>query len=226
MLSAPTMIRRRPALLAGAGLALAGRRAAAQDRRQTPRTFEDAPTGAPPPGFSFALTGGGGPVRWVVLEDPSAPAGGKVVAETSQDRTSDRFPLAILEGLEARDVAVSVRFRPVSGTVDQAAGLVVRLRDARNYCIARANALEDNVRLYRVVNGRRVQFAGADVRVPRDKWQTLGLRVEGDRFAVALDGRELFTATDRTSADAGRVGLWTKADSLTHFDGLEVEALR
>jgi hypothetical protein len=149
-----------------------------------------------------------------------------VLAETSKDRTSDRFPLAILDGFEARDVAVSVRFKPVSGTVDQAAGLVVRLRDPRNYYIARANALEDNVRLYRVVDGRRTQFAGVDVQVPRDRWQTLGLRVEGDRFAVALDGRELFTATDRTFADAGRVGLWTKADSLTHFDGLEVEVLR
>ena len=224
----PMMIRRRPVLLAGAGLALAERRAVAQGqrRRQPPRTFEDAPTGAPPPGFSFALTGGGGPVRWVVLEDPSAPAGGKVVAETSQDRTRDRFPLAILDGVEARDVAVSVRFKPVSGTVDQAAGLVVRLRDPRNYYIARANALENNVRLYRVVDGRRAQFAGVDVQVPRDRWQTLGLRVEGDRFAVALDGRKLFTATDRTFADAGRVGLWTKADSLTHFDGLEVEVLR
>jgi hypothetical protein len=121
--------------------------------QQPPYTFEDAATGAPPPGFSFGLTGGGRPVRWVVLEDPSAPAGAKVLAETSQDRTSDRFPLAILDGFEARDVAVSVRFKPVSGTVDQAAGLMVRLRDPRNYYIARANALENNVRLYRVVDG-------------------------------------------------------------------------
>src|SRR5215207_8390320 len=188
--------------------------------------FEDVAAGAQPPGFAFALTGGGGPVRWSVLEDPTSPAGPKVLAETSRDRTSDRFPLAILEGMEARDVALSVRFRPVSGTVDQAAGLVARLRDPRNYYIARANALEDNVRLYRVVGGRRVQFAGTDVRVPRDRWQALSLRVEGDRLAVALDGRVLFAATDRTFAEAGRVGLWTKADSLTHFDGLEVDALR
>jgi hypothetical protein len=203
--------------------------AAAQQGAQpplAPRTFEEAPTGAPPPGFSFALTGRGGPVRWVVLEDPSAPAGPKVAAETSQDRTSDRFPLAILDGFEARDVAVLVRFRPVSGTVDQAAGLVVRLRDSRNYYVARANALEGNVRLYRVVDGRRTQFAGVDVPVPHDRWQTLGLRVEGDRLEVALEGRALFAATDRTFRDAGRVGLWTKADSLTHFDALEVEALR
>lgn len=216
---------RRVALLALALLTTAGGAAVAQGQQQ-PRTFEDAPTGAPPPGFSFALTGRGEPVRWVVLEDPSAPAGAKVVAETSQDRTSDRFPLAILDGFNARDVAVSVRFRPVSGTVDQAAGLVVRLRDPRNYYIARANALENNVRLYRVVDGRRTQFAGVDVPVPRDRWQSLGLRVEGDRLAVSLDGRELFTATDRTFREAGRVGLWTKADSLTHFDGLEVQILQ
>ncbi len=94
-------------------------------------------------------------MRWVVLEDPSAPAGPKVAAETSRDRTDDRFPLAVLDGFEARDVAVSVRFKPVSGTVDQAAGLVARLRDPRNYYIVRANALENNVRLYRVVDGRR-----------------------------------------------------------------------
>ncbi len=225
MPSDPMMIRRRPVLLAGAGLAFSGRRAAAQARAQR-LDFEDAAAGAPPRGFAFALTGGGAPVRWVVLEDRSSPAGAKVLAETSKDCTNDRFPLAILEGLEARDVAVSVRFKPVSGTVDQAQGIMVRLRDPRNYYIARANALEDNVRLYRVVDGRRTQFAGVDVPVPRERWQTLGLRVEGERFAVSLDGRTLFSATDRTFAAAGRVALWTKADSLTHFDGFEAEGLR
>lgn len=217
-------IGRRPVLLVGAGLTLAGRCAAAEGQ---PRRldFEDAVVGATPRSFSFALTGGGGPVRWAVLEDPTSPAGPKVLAETSGDRTDNRFPLAILDGLAARDVAVSVRFRPVSGTVDQAAGLVVRLRDARNYYVARANALEDNVRLYRVVDGRRVQFAGVDTQVLRDRWQVLGLRVEGERLAVSLDGRELFTAADRTFAGQGRVGLWTKADSLTHFDALEAEVL-
>jgi hypothetical protein len=218
----PTTFRR--STLAALAL-LAASLSGAQGRQETPLTFEDVPTGAPPPGFSFALTGGGGPVRWVVLEDPSAPAGGKVLAETSQDRTSGRFPLVILDGFEARDVAASVHFRPISGKVDQAAGLMVRVRDSRNYYIARANALENNVRLYRVVDGRRTQFAGVDVPVPRDRWQSLGLRIEGDRLSVTLDGRELFTATDRTFRGPGRVGLWTKADSLTHFDNLEVQAL-
>ena len=213
------------ALVAAAACAGLGATATAQAPRAV-RDFEDVAAGVPPAGFTSALTGGGGPVRWVVLEDPSSPAGPKVLAETSRDRTSDRFPLAILDGFEAPDVAASVRFKPVSGTVDQAAGLVVRLRDPRNYYIARANALENNVRLYRVVDGRRTQFAGVDVRVPRDRWQALGLRAEGERFEVSLNGRTLFSATDRTFAGAGRVGMWTKADSLTHFDAFKAEALR
>jgi hypothetical protein len=185
--------------------------------------FETGALEAPPLGFTAELTGKGKPVRWVVLEDPSAPAGPKVLAETSGDSTSNRFPLAVLDGFEAKDVEVSVRFKPVAGTVDQAAGLVVRLRDADNYYIARANALENNVRLYRVVDGRRQQFAGVDVPVPNGRWQTLTLRVEGEQFTVALDGRELFHATDQTFSEAGRVGLWTKADSLTHFDDFVVQ---
>jgi hypothetical protein len=214
---------RRDILLAAAAAAVATG-AAAQPRRRF--DFEDMAARAPPPGFTFALTGGGPPPRWTVLEDPSAPAGPKVVAETSRDRTDERYPLAVLDGILARDAMVSVRFRPVDGRVDQAAGLVLRYRDARTYYIARANALEDNVRLYRVVDGRRIQFAGVNARVPRDRWQTLGLRAEGDRFEVSLDGRVLFSATDRSFAGAGGVGLWTKADSLTHFDALEVETLR
>jgi hypothetical protein len=210
-----------------AAAAAAGATEPALAQRSLRFDFEDAQPGAAmPAGFAAALTGGGPPPRWEVLEDPSSPAGPRVLAETSRDRTDYRFPLALLEVVEAHDVAVSVRFRPVDGRVDQAAGLVARCRDARNYYVARANALEGNVRLYRVVDGRRIQFAGVDARVPRDRWQALGLRVEGDRLAVSLDGRELFSAVDRTFADARRVGLWTKADSLTHFDALAVEALR
>jgi hypothetical protein len=215
----------RRGLLGLLGLAAAGRQAAAQSQRQR-IDFEAAAVGAPPPGFTVALTGGGPPPRWAVLEDTSAPAGPKVLAEISRDRTDTRFPLVVLDGFAARNVAASVRFRPMEGRVDQAAGLVLRYRDAGNYYVARANALENNVRLYRVVDGRRTQFAGVDARVPRDQWQALGLRVMGDRFEVVLEGRVLFSATDRTFADAGQVGLWTKADSLTHFDGFEVVGLQ
>jgi hypothetical protein len=187
--------------------------------------FEDEPVGALPSSFEIGLTGKGGAVHWALLRDESAPNGPTVLAETSGDRTSDRFPLAILKGFVARDVEVRTRFKPVSGTVDQAAGLMVRARNEDNYYIARANALEGNVRLYKVVDGKRQQFAGVDVEVPAGVWQELGLKVEGDRLTVSLDGKALFSATDRTFTEAGQVGLWTKADSLTHFDDLVVRQL-
>lgn len=221
IVSAPVVVAALAALavvvLSGNGRALAGEQAVVD--------FEGMEAGAPPAGFTTALTGKGRPVEWMVVEDGTAPSGTKVLAEVSGDETSYRFPLALYDGLEARDVEVSVRFRPISGRVDQAAGLVVRARDPNNYYIARANALEDNVRLYRVVDGERQQFAGVDTAVPAGEWQTLGLRVEGDRLEVALDGRSLFTATDGTFSEPGKVGLWTKADSLTHFDDLTIRPL-
>jgi Galactocerebrosidase, C-terminal lectin domain len=188
--------------------------------------FENMAAGAAPDGFTTGLTGEGKPVQWIVVEDDSAPSGARALAETSGDATSYRFPLAIYDGLVAKDVYVSVRFKPISGEVDQAAGLVVRVLDTDNYYIARANALEDNVRLYKVVDGDRKQFAGADTAVEQGQWQTLGLSAEGNRFEVSLNGDVLFSATDDTFSEEGRVGLWTKADSLTHFDDLAIRRIQ
>jgi Galactocerebrosidase, C-terminal lectin domain len=187
--------------------------------------FENDAPGALPAGFRAGLTGKGGPVKWSVVEDASAPAGPKVLAEASGDRTDYRFPIALYESVSARDVDVTVRFKPVSGRVDQAAGVIVRARDDNNYYVARANALENNVRLYRVVRGNRQQFAGVDIPVASGRWQQLGLRVQGDRFTVSLDGKPVFEASDRTFTEAGAVGLWTKADSVTYFDELVVRPL-
>jgi hypothetical protein len=184
--------------------------------------FDTAEVGRPPAGFSTALTGGGGPVAWVIAEDPTAPSGGKVLAQTSADRTSYRFPLCLYDQLTATDVAISVRFKAVSGAVDQAAGLVARLKDTENYYTVRANALEDNVRLYKVVRGKRQQFAGASVKVPSGEWHMLTLEVKGTHFRVLFDNTRLFEADDPTFRDPGKVGLWTKADSVTYFDDLRI----
>ena len=89
----------------------------------------------------------------------------------------------------------------------------------------RANALEDNVRFYRMVKGRREQLEGANVKVTANEWHQLGLRAEGERFTIMFDGKQLYTATDRTFAGAGKVALWTKADSVTRFDQIEIKPL-
>ena len=180
--------------------------------------------GSPPAGFSFARTGQGRPGEWIVTSDTTSSTG-KAIEQTSTDRTDYRFPLAIQESLSATNIDVEVRFKAVAGKTDQAGGIAVRLQDADNYYVARANALEDNVRFYRVVKGRREQLAGANLKVTPNEWHTLGLRAEGDRFTVSVDGRKLFSATDKTFARAGGVALWTKSDSVTRFDQVKMTVL-
>ena len=180
--------------------------------------------GSPPAGFSFARTGRGSEGEWTVTADRTAAAG-KVIEQTSTDRTDYRFPLAIHDSLSATNVDVEVRFKAVAGKTDQAGGIAVRLVDPDNYYVARANALEDNVRFYRVVAGRREQLDGANLRVSPNEWHTLGLRAEGQRFTVSFDGKKLFSATDRTFTEAGGVALWTKSDSVTRFDQFKITVL-
>jgi Domain of Unknown Function (DUF1080) len=185
--------------------------------------FDASVVGTLPTGFSSVVTGGGGLASWMVVEDFTAPSGGKVFAQTSTDKTSVRFPLCVYDGFTDADVTVSVSFKPVAGTVDQAAGLVARYRDQDNYYVVRANALENNVRLYKVERGNRKQFAGANMKVPSGEWQTLALEVKGTHFRVLLNDALLFEADDATFKNAGKVGLWTKADSVTYFDDLRVK---
>jgi len=144
----------------------------------------------------------------------------------SKDRTDYRFPLAVYKPYSGKDVEVSVRFKPVAGTVDQAGGIAVRLSTPDDYYVARANALEDNVRFYRVVKGKREQLASANAKVEPNQWHTLALTAEGDRFTVSFDGKALLSAQDGTFADSGKVALWTKADSVTYFDTISIMPLK
>ncbi|HTF77400.1 MAG TPA: hypothetical protein VK620_24325 [Bradyrhizobium sp.] len=180
--------------------------------------------GSTPTGFTFARTGKGGEAEWTVAEDQTASQG-RAIEQTSTDRTDYRFPLAIHESLSAANLDVEVRFKAVAGKIDQAGGIAVRLQDADNYYVVRANALEDNVRFYRVVQGRREQLEGANLEVTANQWHTLRLRAEGERFTVSYDGKMLFGVIDKTFAEAGGVALWTKADSVTRFDAMTITTL-
>ena len=195
--------------------------------------FDVMESGQPPPGFTTALTGGGGSVAWIVQDDPLKKAAGKVLIQTSADATNYRFPLCIADGFAAKDLDLSVRFAAISGKVDRAAGLVWRYRDANNYYVVRANALEGNVVLYKVEGGKRTDLKptdagwlayGAKAEVPSGKWSELRVSARGNRFAVSLNGKHLFDVEDATFPDAGKIGLWTKADSVTAFDDLSAES--
>ena len=212
---------RRRLLLATASAAVAAP-AGAQQPIVVP--FGRTPTGQLPEGFRTARTGQGAPAAWSVVDDPSVPAG-RVLAQTSTDQTDYRFPLAIYDAVSARDVEVTVRFKAVAGRVDRAGGVAVRLTDADNYYVLRANALEDNVNFYHVVQGSRRQIHGTSTKVASDQWHALSLRAVGDQFTIGFDGKTLFTVTDRTFANAGKVALWTKADSVTRFDDMAIRPL-
>jgi hypothetical protein len=186
--------------------------------------IEKMDVGKPPAGFEFARTGQGGPAQWAVVSDPTA-SGGRAIEQSSTERTDYRFPLAIYTPLSVKNGDVVVRFKSVAGKVDQAGGIAMRLIDSSNYYVVRANALEGNVRFYRVVKGSREELEGSNVKVSGNEWHTLGLKAEGERFTVTFDGKQLFTATDRTFTDAGKIALWTKADSVTRFDRIEINPL-
>jgi hypothetical protein len=183
--------------------------------------------GQAPTGFLFGHTAkAGAPGTWVIHQDGA----NKVLAQTNADSTRSRFPVAVLGDVTAADVDLSVRFKPMSGRVDQAAGLVWRYRDEDNYYIVRANALEDNVVLYKVEKGRRTDLPvkgegrtyGKKADVPAGQWSTLRVVANGPRFEVHFNGTRLYEVEDTTFAQAGKVGVWTKADSVTQFDDLTV----
>ena len=190
-----------------------------------PWTFEDDSEGSSPAAFSFGRTGSGATGRWVIRTEADAPSPPNVLAQLDTDATDYRFPVAIARAPSLRDVRLSVRCKPVSGRVDQACGLVFRYQDDNNYFVARANALENNVRLYHVKDGKRRQIASWSGKVIAGKWHDYAVEARGDHIQVFWDGNKVLDHNDATFPDAGRVGVWTKADSVTYFDDLRAEAL-
>ena len=184
-------------------------------------TFDADPVGSPPAGFEFARTGHGVEGKWVVRADKDKPTNHLLVQESS-DPTDYRFPLAVVKEGSYKDVTLSVRARSISGEVDQGFGMVWRYKDADNYYIARCNADEDNCTIYHTVAGRRRPFQNKSIKVAKNAWHTLKLEAAGNHFVVWFDGAKVLDATDNTFKDAGRVGLWTKADSVIQFDDFSV----
>jgi hypothetical protein len=194
--------------------------------------FDHCDAGGLPPHWTVSMTHAGGTAKWGLVMDRTAPSPPCAFAQISTDATAGRFPLAIQENADFRDGDVSVAFEPVSGAVDQAAGIVWRYRDANTYYVVRANALENNVVLYKVLDGVRVSIApkglpsrayGVKHPIATGRWATLRVTFQGNLFAVFLNGERLFEAEDGSLALAGKTGLWTKADSVIYFDDFEAK---
>src|SRR5712672_2479822 len=184
-------------------------------------SFESDQIGVTPEGWTATLTGKGDP-KWTVESDETAPSKSKVVKQSGRAT----YPLLLNNDASIKDGFVETKFKAVAGSEDRAAGVVWRARDANNYYVTRANALEDNVVLYKTVNGVRSSLDivgrkggyGIDVPVPANTWHSLRIDFSGSRFRVSFNGKQLFEVEDSTFADAGKVGLWTKADSVMLFD--------
>src|SRR6267378_6944345 len=182
--------------------------------------FEKDVIGKSPRGFSFALTGQGKPALWIVGKDEQAH--GNVLVQTDADKTDYRFPVTVYDNFSAKDVDLAVQFKALSGRGDQGAGIVWRYRDQNNYYVTRCNALEDNCTIYHVINGRRVAFLNQNVKVASNAWHTLRVEAVGDHCVVTYDGKTVLAAKDGAFKDAGKVGLWPKADSVIAFDDFSI----
>jgi hypothetical protein len=163
---------------------------------------------------------------WQVVADETAPTPSNVFTITSLNHNSPScFNIAYF----GADVPVfgegclTVEFKAISGRHDQGGGVMWRVRDRDNYYVCRANPLEHNIRVYRIINGRRTQIGSADVSIGANAWHTLSIEHKGDRIRCSLDRIDLLEVRDNSIGWSGGVGVWTKADAITRFDSLRVE---
>jgi len=183
--------------------------------------------GSAPQGWKVAETGGKGtPAAWQVVEDDSAPDGTQAVAITANKNRGNTYNLMIAQDTSYRDLVIRVKVKAVTGKQDQGGGPIWRAKDADNYYIARWNPLEDNLRVYYVKNGKRTQLGSADVKTDPKAWHEILIVHRGNRIAASFDGKRMIELEDTTFGEAGKVGLWTKADAATEFDSPTVFSMR
>src|SRR5438132_12390743 len=175
--------------------------------------FDDMKAGVPPPGWT-ATQSGSGTAKWAVEKDASAQSKPNVLKQSGQAT----FPVCIKNEYNIKDGFVEVKFKPVVGKEDQAGGVIWRAKDSDNYYIARANALEGNVTIYHTIKGKRTEKKRTNMKVTSNQWHTLRVDFQDNRFTVTFDGKKAIEWDDDTFKNAGKVGVWTKADSVTLFD--------
>jgi 3-keto-disaccharide hydrolase len=191
--------------------------------------FNQFPAGKTPAGFRAALAGGGKPGDWRVIVDSSdagtkaraanPPDGPKVLAQLSQDRTDERFPMLIYDQESFGDFVLTTRFKMVAGLFEQMAGIAFRIQDTNNYYYVRASALgKGSFRFVKVVQGQRAAPLGPEIAVKRGVWHDLRIEANGNRLDFLLDGKQVIPSLNDNSFVSGKIGFWTKSDAVSYFD--------
>ena len=192
-------------------------------------SFSDLATNSSLAKFHAELFGGGGPVTWKIVADevPSAfapltdraqnVARRSVLAQTSQDKTDERFPMFVYDGERFRDFKFTTRFKIVSGVAEQMAGVVFRFQNTSNFYVVRVSALGKNIRFYKVVNGQRSDPIGPNVELAPGAWHQLAVQCEGTQITIWLDGRLVMPPLGDNTFAAGKIGFWTKSDAVSYF---------
>jgi len=171
--------------------------------------------------WKIALTGKGKMCKWGIINDK----GNMVLAQLSSETNGYRFNLITNNKLNYKDVEISVTFKGISGNEDQGGGPVWRYIDEKNYYVARANPLENNFRLYKVVDGDRIELESTNVEINSNKWYYIKIRMKDDNIKCYFNNKLELETTDRSFSDAGKIGFWTKSDAVTYFDNLEITAI-
>lgn len=183
-------------------------------------TFSKSEVGKLPDGWSIAATGAGSGGVWKVTGDDTAPSGKGVVLTQLKEDEKAQFNLCVFEDSRFLDGSLKVSLKANQGQKDQGGGLVWRYQNADHYYLARLNPLESNLRIYKVIGGKRMQLATTEdsIKIAAGSWHTLAIRHSGKRIECLLDGKKLLETEDGTISKSGKVGLWTKADAQTSFD--------
>ena len=212
-------------LWCGAALALVLSTAPATAAEVQLWNFDRDQPGKVPPGFQIGTLFDGRPAgEWQVTASDKAPSSPHVLAQLQRKGAEHAYKTVLIQGTESEHVALSVKLLPIDGKADMGGGLIWRATDDRNYYLARANPLEQNIRIYRVVKGVRHMLQNFDHIINIHQWHQLHVRMEGCNIHVSFDERSVFKLCDDTFTK-GRIGLWTKSDAVTHFDDLQLEVL-
>jgi len=196
--------------------------------------FGETKEGQGPSGFKSTLTGKGKPGDWKILLDEETPllapltpqarvvTKKPVLGQLSQDRTDDHYPLLIYEDSTFADFTLSARFKIVDGSAEQMAGLAFRIQDEKNYYYVRASALGNTFYFFKFVKGELIGPVGARVEITRNAWHEISVDCHGSQITCSLDGKALIPQMQQDTFSRGKIGFWTKSDSVSYFSDAKI----